>query len=45
MMNLHKLTAGNGYTYLTRQVTANDAADTGYANLGELTWTPSSLSV
>lgn len=34
MMNLHKLTAGNGYTYLTRQVAANDA-DTGYANLGE----------
>lgn len=35
MMNLHKLSAGNGYTYLTRQVAANDAADTGYANLGE----------
>jgi conjugative relaxase-like TrwC/TraI family protein len=35
MMNLHKLSAGNGYTYLTRQVAANDAADTGYANLSE----------
>ena len=35
MMNLHKLSAGNGYTYLTRQVAANDAADTGYGNLGE----------
>src|SRR3954447_12751401 len=35
MMNLHKLSAGNGYTYLTRQVAANDTADTGYANLGE----------
>src|SRR4051794_3432308 len=35
MMNLHKLSAGNGYTYLTRQVAANDAAETGYANLGE----------
>src|SRR4051794_28011462 len=35
MMNLHKLSAGNGYTYLTRQVAANDAADAGYANLGE----------
>jgi hypothetical protein len=35
MMNLHKLSAGNGYTYLTRQVAANDATATGYANLGE----------
>ncbi len=35
MMTLHKLSAGNGYTYLTRQVAANDAGDTGYANLGE----------
>ncbi|MGI8678510.1 MAG: MobF family relaxase [Jatrophihabitans sp.] len=35
MMTLHKLSAGNGYTYLTKQVAANDAADTGYANLGE----------
>lgn len=34
-MNLHKLSAGNGYTYLTKQVAANDASDTGYANLGE----------
>ncbi len=32
MMTLHKLSAGNGYTYLTRQVAANDA---GHANLGE----------
>lgn len=35
MMTLHKLSAGNGYIYLTRQVAANDAGDTGYANLGE----------
>ncbi len=35
MMNLHKLSAGNGYTYLTRQVATNDAAHPGYANLGE----------
>ncbi|MEP7180169.1 MAG: MobF family relaxase, partial [Pseudonocardiales bacterium] len=35
MMTLHKLSAGNGYTYLTRQVAANDVGDTGYANLGE----------
>ncbi len=35
MMNLHKLAAGNGYTYLSRQVAANDVGDTGYANLGE----------
>jgi cell wall-associated NlpC family hydrolase len=34
MMTLHKLSAGNGYTYLTRQVAANDVGDTGYANLG-----------
>jgi len=24
-MTLHKLSAGNGYTYLTREVAANDA--------------------
>ena len=35
MMTLHKLGAGNGYIYLTRQVAANDAGDTGYAHLGE----------
>jgi conjugative relaxase-like TrwC/TraI family protein len=34
-MTLHKLTAGNGYTYLTRQVAANDATEIGFANLGE----------
>jgi len=34
-MSLHKLTAGDGYTYLTRQVAAQDATARGYANLGE----------
>lgn len=33
-MSLHKLTAGDGYTYLTRQVAAHDATDRGYDNLG-----------
>jgi hypothetical protein len=33
-MSLHKLTAGDGYTYLTRQVAADDATDRGYDNLG-----------
>jgi len=34
-MSLHKLTAGDGYTYLTRQVAAHDATNRGYENLGE----------
>lgn len=34
-MSLHKLTAGAGYTYLTRQVAANDATARGFENLGE----------
>lgn len=34
-MTLHKLSAGHGYTYLTRQVAANDAHAEGYANLAE----------
>jgi hypothetical protein len=34
-MTLHKLSAGNGYTYLTKQVAANDAPAVGYANLAE----------
>ncbi|WP_375502726.1 MobF family relaxase [uncultured Jatrophihabitans sp.] len=33
-MTVHKLTAGDGYTYLTRQVAANDATNRGYDNLG-----------
>ena len=33
-MTVHKLTAGDGYTYLTRQVAAHDATDRGYDNLG-----------
>ena len=28
-MTLHKLTAGDGYTYLTRQVAASDATESG----------------
>jgi DNA primase catalytic core len=34
-MSLHKLTAGDGYTYLTRQVAAHDATDHGYGSLGD----------
>ncbi|PZS22894.1 MAG: TrwC relaxase, partial [Pseudonocardiales bacterium] len=33
-MTLHKLTAGDGYTYLTRQVAASDATNRGYSDLG-----------
>ena len=32
-MSLHKLTAGHGYTYLTRQVAAADATDLGHTSL------------
>lgn len=35
VMSLHKLTAGDGYTYLTRQVAAQDATHRGYAGLGD----------
>jgi DNA primase catalytic core len=34
-MSLHKLTAGDGYTYLTRQVAAHDATDNGHAGLAD----------
>ena len=34
-MSLHKLTAGDGYTYLTRQVAAQDATHRGYDSLGD----------
>lgn len=34
-MSLHKLTAGDGYSYLTRQVAAHDATSRGYAGLGD----------
>jgi DNA primase catalytic core len=34
-MGLHKLTAGDGYTYLTRQVAAHDSTEKGHASLGE----------
>ena len=33
-MTLHKLTASDGYTYLTRQVAASDATNRGYSDLG-----------
>ena len=33
-MTLHKLTAGEGYTYLTRQVAAHDATTRGFDDLG-----------
>jgi len=34
-MSLHKLTAGDGYTYLTRQVAAADATERGFSSLGD----------
>src|ERR671933_4209 len=34
-MSLHKLTAGDGYTYLTRQVAALDATERGRVGLGD----------
>jgi conjugative relaxase-like TrwC/TraI family protein len=35
VMSLHKLTAGDGYTYLTRQVAAFDATERGLVGLGD----------
>jgi DNA primase catalytic core len=35
VMGLHKLTAGDGYTYLTRQVAVHDATDRGHTGLGD----------
>ena len=32
-MSIHKLTAGSGYDYLTRQVAALDATDKGHTGL------------
>jgi len=32
-MSMHKLTAGSGYDYLTRQVAALDATDKGHVGL------------
>ena len=34
-MKVHKLTAGDGYSYLTRQVAAMDATDKGHIGLGD----------
>ncbi|WP_052688690.1 MobF family relaxase [Williamsia herbipolensis] len=34
-MSLHKLTAGDGYTYLTKQVAAMDATDKGQVSLAD----------
>src|SRR3954468_22046549 len=34
-MSLHKLTAGDGYAYLTRQVAAHDGTERGYDSLGD----------
>ena len=34
-MTLHKLTAGDGYTYLTRQVAVADSTERGYTSLGD----------
>src|SRR5918997_1649223 len=34
-MTLHKLTAGDGYTYLTRQVAAHDTTERGSGSLGD----------
>ncbi|WP_245916752.1 MobF family relaxase [Nocardioides gansuensis] len=35
VMGLHKLTAGDGYTYLTRQVAVHDATDRGHRGLAD----------
>ena len=35
VMGLHRLTAGDGYTYLTRQVAALDATERGHTRLGD----------
>ena len=35
VMGLHKLTAGDGYTYLTRQVAVQDATERGHSSLGD----------
>ncbi|MFZ2503082.1 MAG: MobF family relaxase, partial [Nocardioides sp.] len=35
VMGVHKLTAGDGYTYLTRQVAVHDATDRGHAGLAD----------
>ena len=35
-MSLHKLTAGSGYDYLTRQVAALDATEKGHAGLASV---------
>lgn len=35
MMSLHKLTAGDGYKYLIRQVAAVDATERGRTSLSE----------
>ena len=35
VMSLHKLTAGDGYTYLTRQVAVADSTERGSSSLGE----------
>lgn len=35
MQSIHKLTAGDGYAYLTRQVAALDATDRGHTGLGD----------
>ena len=33
MLSLHKLTAGDGYTYLTRQVAVTDSTERGKSTL------------
>ena len=35
MMSLHKLTAGSGYDYLTRQVAAQDSTTKGHTSLAD----------
>ena len=35
VMGLHKLTAGDGYSYLTRHVAAHDATEKGHQSLGD----------
>ncbi len=35
MLSLHKLTAGTGYDYLTRQVAAMDSTEKGHTSLAD----------
>jgi hypothetical protein len=42
-MSIHKLTAGSGYDYLTRQVAAFDATEKGHVPGSGLDWLGSTV--